>query len=126
MAFETRIVDLRRSSFVKEAVRIQQRARRGEIVVVRLGQIILFCAHTDAWMLDLDDKFARCLMRDGVALPHGITETKRQFLIEWNADYTIEGDVFAWRERESGAVVRVTDYPVRMIVEMSLLELRPG
>jgi len=42
----------------------------------RLAQIVFF-ASTNAWMLDLDDRFAQPLMREGVALPHGISETKR-------------------------------------------------
>jgi hypothetical protein len=119
MSVHSRIVDLRRTSFVKEATRIQQRARRGESVVVRLAQIVLFCANQDAWMLDLEDRFARCLMRDGVALPHGITETKRQFMIQWNADYRIEGDAFVWIDRETGTTRTVLGYPMRRVAEMS-------
>lgn len=119
MNIKSRVVDLRRTSFLKEAKRIQQRARRGEVVVVRLGQIVFFCANHDAWMLDFDDRLARGLMREGAELAHGITETHRQFLIEWNGDYVIEGDVFVWRERESGRVTRFLDYPVRAIMEMS-------
>lgn len=120
MSTKTRIVDLRRSSFEKEAIRIQQRARRGETVVIRLGQIVFFCANEDAWMLDPEDKFARCLMREGVALPHGITETKRQFAIEWNADYTIAGAAFAWTERGTDQATIVHGYPTHIIVQMSL------
>jgi hypothetical protein len=70
-------------------------------------------------MLDLEDRFARCLMRDGVAVPHGITETKRQFAIQWSADYAIESDVFVWTDCESGTVKSVLGYPTRTIVQMS-------
>lgn len=119
MPVKSRIVDLRRTSFVKEAARVQQRARRGEAVVVRLGQIVFFCANQDAWMLDIEDNFARCLMREGVALPHGITETKRRFAIEWNGDYTIDGDAFVWTDRETGATRSVLGYPMRMVGRMS-------
>jgi hypothetical protein len=119
MSVHSRIVDLSRTSFAKEATRIQHRARRGETVVVRLGQIVFFCANQDAWMLDLEDKFARCLMREGVALPHGIAETKRQFMIQWNADYRIEGDAFVWSDRESGTISTVLGYPMRMVAEMA-------
>jgi hypothetical protein len=119
MPVKSRIVDLRRTSFVKEATRIQQRARGGETVVVRLAQIVFFCANRDAWMLDLEDRFARCLMRDGVALPYGITETKRQFLIEWNGDFTIEGDVFVWMARGTGTTTPILGYPMCTVAEMS-------
>jgi hypothetical protein len=68
---------------------------------------------------DLEDKFARCLMREGVALPHGIAETKRQFMIQWNADYRIEGDAFVWSDRESGTISTVLGYPMRMVAEMA-------
>jgi hypothetical protein len=119
MTVKARIVDLTRTSFAKEATRIQQRARRGETVVVRLAQIVFFCANQDAWMLDLDDRFARCLMRDGVALPHGITETKRQFMIEWSGDFAIEGDAFVCVDRESGTVRTILGYPMRVVAEMS-------
>ena len=70
-------------------------------------------------MLDLEDRFARCLMRDGVALPHGITEMKRQFLIEWNGDFAIEGDVFVCTDRETGITTPVLGYPMRTVAEMS-------
>ena len=56
--------------------------------VVRFGQLVFFSTETgDAWMLDPADGLARCLARDGVALPAGIVETPDRFGIEWNASY---------------------------------------
>lgn len=119
MSFKSGMVDLRRTSFRKEAVQMQRRARRGETAVVRLAQIILFCANTDAWMLDLEHRVARPLMREGVALPIGITEAKGQLAITWNGDYAIKGDIFIWRDRESGTETRFSGYPMRVVVEMA-------
>ena len=70
-------------------------------------------------MLDIEDQFARCLMREGDALPHGITETKRLFTIDWDADYTIVDDTFTWVARETGRTTIVNGYPTRMIMQMS-------
>src|SRR2546427_9068002 len=94
-----RVIDFDPSTFTQEAQHIQKRALRGETVVVRLGPLIFFCANQDAWMLDPEDGFARCLMREGQKLPHGITETKQRFAVEWNADYHIEGETFTWSDR---------------------------
>lgn len=112
---ETRMVDFTRTAFTKEARYIQERAAEGYTKVVRLGPIIFFCANHDAWMLDPEDGFARCLMREGQKLPTGISETKRQFKVEWNADYMVEGDVFTVSERETGTVRSIIGYPTREI-----------
>ena len=82
--------------------------------MVKLGPIIFFCANGDAWMLDPEDHFARCLMRAGEKLPLGIIENRKQFLVEWNADYQIEGEVFTVAER-SGSVRSIIGYPTRVI-----------
>jgi hypothetical protein len=111
---DIQMVGLGESTFTKEARRIQKCALRGDTRVVKLGPIIFFCANRDAWMLDPEDHFARCLMRDGEKLPLGIIENRTQFLIEWNADYRIEGDVFTVAER-TGSVRSVIGYPTRLI-----------
>ena len=109
-----RFMPVGKSSFLKEAKYIQKSALQGYSRVVKFGPIIFFCANRDAWMLDPEDHFARCLMRDGQKLPLGITENRRQFLIEWDADYQIEGDVFTVAER-SGSVRSIIGYPTRVI-----------
>jgi hypothetical protein len=111
---DIRIIAPGKSAFSKEARRIQECALRGDSRVVKLGPIIFFCANRDAWMLDPEDHFARCLMRDGEKRALGITENRRQFLIEWNADYRIEGEVFTVAER-SGSVRSIIGYPTRLI-----------
>lgn len=111
---DLRFVQLGESTYTKEARRIQKCALRGDSRVVKLGPIIFFCTNTDAWMLDPEDHFARCLMRNGKKLPLGIIEKRTQFLIEWNADYEIEGGVFTVAER-NGSVYSIFGYPTRVI-----------
>jgi hypothetical protein len=107
-------VAARESSFLKEARYIQKSALQGYSRVVKFGPIIFFCANRDAWMLDPEDHFARCLMRDGEKQPLGITGNRKQFLVEWNADYHIVGDVFTVAER-TGSVRSIVGYPTRVI-----------
>lgn len=115
---EIRVVGPAESNFTKEARRIQKCALRGDTRVVRLDPIIFFCANRDAWMLDPEDHFARCLMRDGETLPLGIIENRKQFSIEWNADYQIEGDIFTVMER-SGSVRSIIGYPTHLLEPLS-------
>jgi hypothetical protein len=109
-----RFVPAGESSFLKEARYIQKSALQGYSRVVKFGPIIFFCANRDAWVLDPEDHFARCLMRDGEKQPLGITENRKQFLVEWNADYHIEGDVFTVAER-TGSVRSIVGYPTHVI-----------
>ncbi len=111
---QMRFVPAGESSFMKEARYIQKSALEGYTRVVKFGPLIFFCANRDAWMLDPEDQFARRLMRDGEKLPHGITEKRQQFQVEWNADYQIEGDVFTVAER-NGPIRSIFGYPTRVI-----------
>jgi len=52
-------------------------------------------------------------MREGQALPTDITETKTRFIVEWNADYRVEGEIFTVREWETGTVRSIHGYPAR-------------
>jgi len=104
-----------KANYTKEARRMQKCALRGDCRVVRLGPIIFFGANGDAWMLDSEDHYARCLARDGEELPLGIIENRKQFLVEWNADYQIEGEVFTVMERATGSVRSIIGYPTSVI-----------
>jgi hypothetical protein len=64
--------------------------------------------------LDPEDSLARCLARDGDALPPGITETAEKFSVEWTSTYQLDGDVFVFAER-LGVVRSVIGYPVAEI-----------
>ena len=115
---DIRVVGPGKTNYTKEAQRIQKCALRGVSRVVRLGPIIFFCANRDAWMLDPEDHFARCLMRDGEKLPLGIIEHRKQFSVEWNADYEVEGEVFTVRVR-TGSIRSIVGYPTRHLEPLS-------
>ncbi|MCU0782447.1 MAG: hypothetical protein MUF81_00075 [Verrucomicrobia bacterium] len=112
---DVRIAELDKTSFTQEAIRIQQCALRGDTRAVRLGPVIFFCANRDAWMLDPEDHLARCLAREGQTIPLGITENRKQFGVEWNARYEINGELFQVAD-DSGSVRGILGYPVHELV----------
>jgi hypothetical protein len=57
-------------------------------------------------------------MRDGEKLPLGIIEHRKQFSVEWNADYQVEGEVFTVRER-TGSIRSIVGYPTRHLEPLS-------
>ena len=94
---------------------ITRAAKCGIVKVITIGPLVLFSTPTrDAWMLDMEDDFARCLMRDGEALSTGVRETHHQWAIEWNADFHLDGDSFVVHPR-NGTVRRILGYPVDAI-----------
>jgi hypothetical protein len=102
-------------SFLRETECIARRAADRDARVVTLGPLLFFSTSSgDAWVLDPGDSLARCLARDGEALPAGITETAATFSVEWTSDYRLDGDVFVVVKR-SGAVRAVMGYPVAEI-----------
>lgn len=87
-------------NFTEEARRIQSKALGGQACVVRLGQVVFFSSESgDAWMLDPEDGYAVCLVRDFELRHIPIQETPAKLAIEWNADYKIEGEGFTVMER---------------------------
>ncbi len=89
-----------------------ERAQQRDARVVTLGPLVFFSTETgDAWVLDPADSLARCLARDGEALPSGIQETPERFAIEWNAAYAIDGEVMTFTDN-SGRQRAVLGYPV--------------
>jgi hypothetical protein len=102
-------------SFVREAEYIARRAADRDARVVTLGPLLFFSTSSgDAWVLDPGDSLARCLARDGEALPPGISETAETFSVEWTSDYRLDGEVFVFGEC-SGGVRAVMGYPVAEI-----------
>src|SRR5206468_11670813 len=84
------------ASIHAEVAHIINSARSGITRVVGLGSLVLFSTQTgDAWMLDPDDEFALCLMKDGEPKPCEINETDTKFAIQWTGRYRIEGSLFA-------------------------------
>lgn len=111
----------------KEVDYILQRARAGDSRVVGFGQLLLFSTETrDAWMLDWEDEFAVCLMKDGIARPYELGETDGRFAIQWQGRYRIEGELFAYIDVETPAHARVIGgYPTRSI-QKTIDRLRQG
>lgn len=114
---ELRILRKGKYSIRSEAEYIVKRARNRETRVVGLGLLVLFSTDTgDAWILDWEDGFALCLAREGVRLPFSIRDTPKNFSINWNADYRIQGDVFTVAER-SGRILSILGYPIQEILK---------
>lgn len=99
----------------QEARYIIERAQTADARLVVVGVLVLFSTSTrDAWLLDPEDDYALCLCRDGEVQPYRIVDTPTQFIIEWNADFTIEGALFLVRER-TGRVIEIDGYPTAEI-----------
>lgn len=118
MTDSLRVLGPGEANYTKEARRIQKQALAGGARLVRIGSILFFCANSDAWMLDVEDQLARCLVEAGRKLPLGITETPTQFTVEWNARYEIAGEVFTVLENE-GRERSILGYPTARIFTMS-------
>jgi SEC-C motif len=102
-------------NLTEEAKRVQSRALRGEISIVRLGEIIFFSGPGgDAWMLDPADGAAACLASAFETLPVPIQETDSKFSVRWSAGFEIEGQEFIVFESD-GSIRTFFDYPTAEI-----------
>jgi hypothetical protein len=94
-AAKTTTVERTELNIAKETQYIIQRAQQHEGRVVSIGVFVLFSTDTgDAWLLDRDDRLARCLCRDGALQPFKIIDTPRQFGVEWTHEFAIEDALF--------------------------------
>jgi hypothetical protein len=95
---------------------MQRRAARREGRIVTIGPLLLFSTETgDAWMLDPSDQLAAPIARDGEPLSVHIEDTDTSFAIGWKGEYRIEGDTFAYRDKDSGNVRSIIGYPTKRI-----------
>jgi hypothetical protein len=95
---------------------IQERAADHDGRLVVLGQLILFSTDSgDAWLLDVTDRLATRLARDGDPEPIALEETDTSFAIEWKGRYHIEGPAFVFADRDSGRVRTILGYPTQEI-----------
>ncbi len=92
-------------------------ASEGESHVIGFNQLVFFSTATgDAWMLDWEDELAICLMKDGVQRPFRVGETVRQFAIQWQGRYHVEGEVFSYIDNENPTHARAfIGYPTDAI-----------
>lgn len=101
----------------REVAYIIERAQTMQARLVTLANLVLFSTETqDAWLLDAEDSFALCLLRDGQPQPYRIVDTPDTFAIEWNAKFEIDGNAFLVLERD-GKVRTVIGYPTDQIAE---------
>ncbi len=86
--------------------------------MVTLGQLILFSTDTgDAWLLDVTNRLAARLARDGDPEPIHLEETDTSFAIEWKGQYRIEGAAFVYADRDTGRITKILGYPTQKIAQ---------
>jgi len=99
----------------KEFEQITRSAREGITKVVGIGPLVLFSTATrDAWVLDVEDKLACCLARDGASLGVDFEESDERFSIRWQAGFEIHGEAFVLLE-DGPRVRTILGYPTEAI-----------
>ena len=97
---------------------IQRRAAQGDSRSVSIAPLLLFSTETgDAWMLDPADHLATPIARQGTALSVHIQDTDRNFTVKWAGNYQIDGDLFLYREKDSGNTRTIFGYPTARITQ---------
>jgi hypothetical protein len=98
---------------------IQDKAAEHDLRMITIGQFILFSTESgDAWLLDVTDKLAARLARDGDPEPIHLTENEASFAIGWKGKYRIDGPAFVYSDRDSGRVTTILGYPTKQIAQM--------
>ena len=96
---------------------IQRRAAEHDSRIVAIGQLVLFSTQTgDAWLLDLTDRLAARLARDGESEAIHIEETDTTFAITWTGRYRIQGPAFIYSDRDTGRTTTILGYPTDKLV----------
>ncbi|TSA31175.1 MAG: hypothetical protein D4R64_18480 [Porphyromonadaceae bacterium] len=104
----------------KEIANIVKNARKNSGHIVRLNDLILFSTMTgDAWILDTDDNFAICLVKDSVVQKYKIVDTPNQFGFDWDHKYQIDGDKFTVVNK-AGKTRTIIGYPLKEINKIRL------
>jgi hypothetical protein len=114
----SQVVDGKDFRLADEIRYIQDKAAEHDLRMVTIGQLILFSTETgDAWLLDVTDKLAARLARDGDPEPIHLEETDTSFAIGWKGHYHIEGPAFIYSDRETGRVTTIIGYPTKKIAQ---------
>jgi hypothetical protein len=112
------VVDAKGFRLADEVRYIQDKAADHDGRMVTLGQLILFSTDTgDAWLLDLTDRLANRLARDGDPEPIHLEETDTSFTIAWKGRYHVEGPAFVYVDRDTGRVTTILGYPTQKIAQ---------
>lgn len=113
-----RLLDGKGFRLADEVRYIQDKAADHDGRMVTIGQLILFSTDTgDAWLLDITDRLAARLARDGDPKPIHLEETDTSFAVEWKGQYRIEGAAFIYTDRDTGRVTTILGYPTQKIVQ---------
>lgn len=97
---------------------IQHRAAQDDSRIVSIGPLLLFSTETgDAWMLDPADQLATPIARQREALSVHIEDTDTNFAVAWTGNYRIEGELFIYRDKDSGNTRTIFGYPTERIVQ---------
>jgi len=97
---------------------IQRRAAQNDSRIVSIGSLLLFSTETgDAWMLDHADQLATPIARQGAALAVHIEDTDTNFAVAWTGNYRIDGDLFIYRDKDSGNTRSIFGYPTQRIAQ---------
>jgi hypothetical protein len=111
-------VDGKTFRLAEEVGYIQSRAAERDGRIVAMGSLLLFSTETgDAWILDPSDRLATPLARDGDPLPAHIEHTDTNFAVGWNGNYRIEGELFLYRDKDSGNTRTIFGYPTERIAQ---------
>jgi len=114
----SQVVDGKDFRLADEIRYIQDKAAEHDLRIVTIGQLILFSTETgDAWLLDVTDKLAARLARDGDPEPIHLKETDTSFVIGWKGHYHIEGPAFIYSDRDTGRVTTIIGYPTTKIAQ---------
>ena len=115
----SQVVDGKDFRLAEEIRYIQGKAAEHDLRMVTIGQLILFSTETgDAWLLDVTDKLAVRLARDGDPEPIHLEETDTTFAIGWKGNYRIDGPTFVYSDRKTGRVTTIIGYPTKKIAQM--------
>jgi hypothetical protein len=114
----SQVVDGKDFRLADEIRYIQDKAADHDLRMVTIGQFILFSTETgDAWLLDVTDKLAVRLARDGDPEPIHLKETDSSLVIGWKGHYQIEGPAFIYSDRDTGRVTTIIGYPTKKIAQ---------
>jgi hypothetical protein len=114
----SQVVDGKDFRLADEIRYIQDKAADHTLRMVTIGQLILFSTETgDAWLLEVTDKLAARLARDGDPEPIHLEETDTGFAIGWKGQYHIDGHVFLYSDRETRRVTTILGYPTNKIAQ---------
>ena len=115
----SQVVDGKDFRLTEEIRYIQDKAAEHDLRMVIIGQLILLSTETgDAWLLDVTDKLAVRLARDGDPEPIHLEETDTTFAIGWKGNYRIDGPTFVYSDRKTGRVTTIIGYPTKKIAQM--------